>query len=138
MSVEVGTSTGCPRVSVDGSKFKANANKHRSVTYERAGALIAQLEGEITELLGRAEAADVAGEDDPQVLPKEIARREALRDKLDAGPSPSGGAGRGAGGSGAGSLRGQGGGAGEAPGSCQGQASEAADRGRRLRTRRAI
>ena len=71
-------------VSVDGSKFKANANKHRSVTYERAGALIAQLEGEIAELLGRAEAADVAGEDDPQTLPKEIARREALRDKLDA------------------------------------------------------
>ena len=71
-------------VSVDGSKFKANASKHRSVRYERAGALIAQLEGEIAELLGRAEAADVAGEDDPQALPQEIARREALRDKLDA------------------------------------------------------
>ena len=69
-------------VSVDGSKFKANASKHRSVRYERAGALIAQLEGEIAALLGRA--ADVAGEDDPQALPKEIARREALRDKLDA------------------------------------------------------
>ena len=43
-------------VSIDGSKFKANANKHRSVTYERAGALIAQLEGEIAALLGRPEA----------------------------------------------------------------------------------
>ena len=71
-------------VSVDGSKFKANASKHRSVRYERAGALIAQLEGEIAALLSRAEAADVAGEDDPQALPKEIARHEALRDKLDA------------------------------------------------------
>ena len=71
-------------VSVDGSKFKANASKHRSVTYERAGALIAQLEGEIAALLGRAEATGAAGEDDPQALPKEIARREALRDKLDA------------------------------------------------------
>ena len=71
-------------VSVDGSKFKANASKHRSVAYERAGALIAQLEGEIAALLGRAEAADAAGEDDPQALPKKIARREALRDKLDA------------------------------------------------------
>ena len=40
-------------VSVDGSKFKANASKHRSVTYERAGALIAQLEDEIAALLGR-------------------------------------------------------------------------------------
>ena len=71
-------------VSVDGSKFKANASKHRSVTYERAGAFIAQLEGEIAALVGRAEAADAAGEDDPQALPKELARREALRDKLDA------------------------------------------------------
>ena len=71
-------------VSVDGSKFKANASKHRSVTYERAGGLIAQLEGEIAALLSGAEAADVAGEEDPQALPKEIARRAALRDKLDA------------------------------------------------------
>ena len=58
-------------VSVDGSKFKANASKHRSVTYERAGGLIAQLEGEIAALLSRAEAADVAGEEDPQALPEE-------------------------------------------------------------------
>ncbi len=71
-------------VSVDGSKFKANASKHRSVTYERAGGLIGQLEGEIAALLRRAEAADAAGEEDPQALPKEIARRAALRDKLDA------------------------------------------------------
>ena len=71
-------------VSVDGSKFKANASKHRSVTYEHAGGLIGQLEGEIAALLSRAEAADVAGEEDPQALPQEIARREALRDKLDA------------------------------------------------------
>ncbi len=54
------------------------------MTYERAGALIAKLEGEIAALLGRADAADAAGEDDPQALPKKIARREALRDKLDA------------------------------------------------------
>ena len=54
------------------------------MTYERAGGLIAQLEGEIAALLSRAEAADMAGEEDPQALPKEIARRAALRDKLDA------------------------------------------------------
>ena len=74
-------------VSVDGSKFKANASKHRSVTYERAGALIAQLEGEIAALLSRAEAADVAGEEDPQALPQEIARRVARQARC--GPSPS-------------------------------------------------
>lgn len=71
-------------VSVDGSKFKANASKHRSVTYERAGELVAQLELEIADLMARAEAADGRGEEDPQSLPKEIARREALRDQLDA------------------------------------------------------
>ena len=71
-------------VSIDGSRFKANASKHRSVTYARAGELIEQLEGEIAELLARAEAADDRGESDPQALPKEIARRQALRDRLDA------------------------------------------------------
>jgi hypothetical protein len=71
-------------VSVDGSKFKASANKHRSVTYERAGELIDQLELEIADLMARAEAADDRGEEDPQALPKEIARRQALRDRLDA------------------------------------------------------
>jgi chromosome segregation ATPase len=34
--------------------------------------------------MGRAEAADASGEDDPQALPKAIARRAALRDQLDA------------------------------------------------------
>ncbi|MFQ5467080.1 MAG: transposase [Kiloniellaceae bacterium] len=71
-------------VSVDGSKFDANASKHRSVTYQRAGELSGQLKLEIAELMGRAETADGCGEDDPQALPKEIARREALRDRLDA------------------------------------------------------
>ena len=71
-------------VSVDGSKFEANASKHRSVTYERAGELVDQLKLEIAELMARAEAADDDGADDPQALPKEIARREALREKLDA------------------------------------------------------
>ncbi len=71
-------------VSVDGSKFEASASKHRSVTYERAGELIDQLKLEISDLLGRAEAADGSGEEDPQALPKEVARRQALRDQLDA------------------------------------------------------
>ncbi len=71
-------------VSVDGSKFEANASKHRSVTYGRAGELIDQLKLEIAALMERAEAADGESEDDPQALPKEIARREALRDRLDA------------------------------------------------------
>ena len=71
-------------VSVDGSKFDANASKHRAVTYQRAGELIDQLKLEIADLMGRAEAADGCGEDDPQALPQAIARREALCDQLDA------------------------------------------------------
>jgi len=71
-------------VSVDGSKIKANASKHRSVRYDRAGELVAQLELEIADLMARAEAADSSGDADPQALPKEIARRAALRDQLDA------------------------------------------------------
>src|ERR671918_1599253 len=70
-------------VSVDGSKFEASASKHRSVTYARAGELVDQLRLEIAELLARAEAADGSGEEDPQALPKAIARREALRAQLD-------------------------------------------------------
>jgi transposase len=71
-------------VSVDGSKFDACASKHRSVTYERAGELVDQLKLEIADLMGRAEAADACGEEDPQALPKEIARREASRAQLEA------------------------------------------------------
>ncbi len=71
-------------VSVDGTKIDANASKHRSVRYDRAGELMDQLKLEIAELMERAEAADGGAEDDPQALPREIARREALRDRLDA------------------------------------------------------
>ena len=71
-------------VSVDGTKVDANASKHRSVRYDRAGELVEQLELEIADLMARAEAADGSGEGDPQSLPQEIARREALRDQLDA------------------------------------------------------
>jgi len=71
-------------VSIDGSKIDANASKIRSVRYDRAKALRAQLDQDIAELMARAEAADVEDAPDPQVLPKEIARRQALREKLDA------------------------------------------------------
>ena len=71
-------------VSVDGSKFAANASKHRSVRYGRAGELIEQLRLEIAALMERAEAADDGAGEEVQALPREIARREALRDRLDA------------------------------------------------------
>jgi transposase len=71
-------------ISVDGTKIDANANAHRSVRYDRACALREQLRLEIAELMRRAESADGSGEADPQALPAEIARREALKAQLDA------------------------------------------------------
>jgi transposase len=70
-------------VSIDGTKIDANASKIRSVRYDRAQTLRAKLAVDIAELTAKAEAAD-AEDSDPQALPAEIARREALKAKLDA------------------------------------------------------
>jgi transposase len=70
-------------ISVDGTKIDANANIHKSVRYDRANELRAQLKLEIAELLKKAESADVAGEKDAAKLPKEIAHREKLLTKMD-------------------------------------------------------
>lgn len=69
-------------VSVDGTKIKANASKHKNLSYGRAGQLGEQLEIEVRELLEKAEEADNREQEDGQTLPKEIAYREKLRQKL--------------------------------------------------------
>lgn len=71
-------------VAIDGTKIDANASKIRSVRYDRAGELRAKLAADIAALTAKAEAADAEDAADPQALPAEIARREALRAKLDA------------------------------------------------------
>jgi len=71
-------------VSLDGTKIDANASKIRSVRYDRAKELRAKLAADIAGLTEQAEAADAANAPDPQALPKELARREALKAKLDA------------------------------------------------------
>ncbi|NJL50462.1 MAG: transposase [Blastochloris sp.] len=70
-------------VAIDGTKLDANASKIRSLRYDRAKALREKLKSDIADLMAKAEAADAEGED-PQALPAEIARREALHAKLDA------------------------------------------------------
>jgi len=70
-------------VSIDGTKIDANASKIRSVRDDRAQELRAKLAADIAALTTQAEAADAADQD-PQALPAELARREALRAKLDA------------------------------------------------------
>lgn len=70
-------------VSIDGTKIDANASKIRSVRYDRARELRTKLAADIADLTAQAEAADAGGQD-PQALPEELARREALKAKLDA------------------------------------------------------
>ena len=69
-------------VSIDGTKLDANASKIRSVRYDRAKELGARLAADIAAMTAQAEAAD-REQDDPQALPAELARREALKAKLD-------------------------------------------------------
>ena len=70
-------------VSIDGTKIDAKASKLRSVRYDRARQLRAKLAADIATLLAQAEAADNESQN-PQSLPEELARREALHAKLDA------------------------------------------------------
>jgi len=67
---------------VDGTQIRANASKHKNLSYDRAGELDARLELDIAELMRKAEAADAADDLDGRRLPKEIARREKLRAKM--------------------------------------------------------
>ena len=69
-------------VSVDGTHIKANASKHKSVRYDRAGELEKLLRKDVEELLQRAAKADAEPTEDGQKLPQEIARREVLLEKM--------------------------------------------------------
>ncbi len=62
-------------VSLDGTKIKANASKHKAMSWGYANKLEEQLQREVQELLKRAEQADA--EDEPEIdIPDELARRE--------------------------------------------------------------
>src|SRR5271157_4222265 len=70
------------RVALDGSKVKANASKHKAMSYERMQEQEKAIKEQVKELLARAEAAD-AEEDERygkeragDELPEELQRRE--------------------------------------------------------------
>ena len=63
-------------VSLDGTKVKANASKHKALSYQHACKLEEQIQAQITELLSLAEAADRADLPDGLSLPDELSRRE--------------------------------------------------------------
>jgi len=63
-------------VSLDGTKVKANASRHKAFSYAHACKLEQQLKAEVAELLKKAEAADQADIPDGMSIPEELARRE--------------------------------------------------------------
>ena len=63
-------------ISLDGTKMKANANKHKALSYGYAERLEAQLREEVARLLLLAEQADQNEKPDGMDIPAELARRE--------------------------------------------------------------
>jgi len=88
MALEVGA-VKVGRVSLDGTKVKANASKHKAMSYGRMKDKQQQLREEVQQLLEQAEAADE--EEDRQhgskrgdELPEELRRRESRLAKIKA------------------------------------------------------
>jgi transposase len=65
------------RIALDGTKVKANASKHRALSYGHIGRIETQLREEVEQLMGMAEKADRERLPDGMDVPAEIARREA-------------------------------------------------------------
>jgi transposase len=76
------------RVAIDGTKVKANASKHKAMSYGRMQEKEAALRQEVAELLRRAEQADrdedarYGAEHRGAALPAELARRESRLQKI--------------------------------------------------------
>jgi len=64
------------KVSLDGTKIKANASKHKALSYAHANKLQEQLESEVKVLMQKAHEADNSDENDGMDIPQEIIRRE--------------------------------------------------------------
>ena len=63
-------------VAVDGTKIKANASRHKAMSYERMLKNEAELKAQIQTLLDKAQAADEAERCEPELdIPSEIRRR---------------------------------------------------------------
>jgi hypothetical protein len=79
-------------IAVDGTKLKANASRHKAMSYKRMREEQARLEGEIRALLEKARRTDEKEAQEPQLdIPAELERREerlkmiqAARERLEA------------------------------------------------------
>jgi transposase len=71
------------RVALDGTKIKANASKHKAMSYKRMGEKHRQLRDEVKQLLAQAEATDAAEDAEygadrrGDELPAELQRRDS-------------------------------------------------------------
>jgi len=64
-------------IAVDGTKIKANASRHKAMSYERMHKAEAELKAEIDTLLAQAKAVDETEKNEPELdIPAEITRRE--------------------------------------------------------------
>ena len=75
-------------VAIDGTKMKANASKHKAMSFERMNKDEARLSSEIEAMLKHAEEVDAAEDklygvgQQPSDLPAELRRREGRREKI--------------------------------------------------------
>ena len=71
------------KVSLDGTKVKANASKHSAMSWGHMLKLEKQLKQEIADLMEQAEAADTDDANDGMDIPDELARREKLLEEIE-------------------------------------------------------
>ncbi len=64
------------KISLDGTKIKANASKHRALSWKHSCKLEEQLKAEVEELMRQAEEADSSDLPDGLNIPEELARRQ--------------------------------------------------------------
>jgi transposase len=75
-------------VAIDGTKMKANASKHKAMSYDRMAKEETRLKAEVEQLISHAEEVDAAEDklygvgQQPQDLPAELQRREGRREKI--------------------------------------------------------
>ena len=68
-------------ISMDGVKIKANASKHKAMSWDYACKLEAQLKAEVATLMRKAETE--SGQSEPDIdMPQELQRREARLEKI--------------------------------------------------------
>ncbi len=64
------------KISIDGTKIKANASKHQALSWVHACKIEKQLKDEVDSLLRQAELADQSTIPDGMKIPEELERRE--------------------------------------------------------------